>query len=40
MKVGRNSLDNTLLKYGAKDYFFKAGICKFCINAEAAQVCV
>ena len=39
LKVGRNSLENTLLKYGAKDYFFKASICKFCINAESAMVC-
>ena len=37
-QIGRNSLENTLLKYGAKDYFFKAALCQFCINSEAANV--
>ena len=36
-QIGKNSLENTLLKYGAKDYFFKAAICKFCISPEEAQ---
>ena len=37
-QVGRNSLENTLLKYSAKDHFFKAAICHFCIGAEDAKV--
>ncbi len=37
-QIGRNSLENTLLKYGAKDYFFKAAICRFCIGPTLARV--
>lgn len=37
-QVARSSLDNTLLKYAAKDYFFKAAVCHFCISPQAAQV--
>lgn len=36
-QIGRSSLENTLLKYGAKDYFFKAALCKFCISSEEAK---
>lgn len=35
--VARSSLDNTLLKYAAKEYFFKAAICHFCMSPQAAQ---
>ena len=38
-QIGRNSLENTLLKYGAKDYFFKASICLFCKGPVEAKVC-
>ena len=38
-QIGRNSLENTLLKYGAKDYFFKASICLFCKGPAEAKVC-
>jgi alpha-soluble NSF attachment protein len=37
-QVARTSLDNTLLKYAAKEYFFKAAICHFCMSPQAAQV--
>jgi len=40
VQIGKNSLENTLLKYGAKDYFFKASLCKFCISADEAQASV
>jgi alpha-soluble NSF attachment protein len=33
-EVGRNSLENNLLRYSAKDYFFKAAICRYCIGVE------
>ena len=39
LQIGRNSLENTLLKYGAKDYFFKASICLFCKGPAEAKVC-
>ena len=38
LQVGRSSLDNTLLKYAAKEYFFKAAVCNFCISPQNAQV--
>ena len=38
IQVGRNSLENTLLRYSAKDYFFKASVCRFCIGIEDVRV--
>lgn len=35
--IGRNSLENTLLKYAAKDYFFKAAVCSFCQGPDIAR---
>lgn len=32
MKIGTTSIDNPLLKYGAKDHFFRAGLCHLCID--------
>ena len=37
-QVGRNSLENNLLRYSAKDHFFKASICWFCIGVEDVTV--
>lgn len=31
-QVGTASIDNPLLKYGAKDHFFRAGLCHLCID--------
>lgn len=31
-------MDNTLLKYGAKDHFFKAALCHFCVDMLNAKV--
>lgn len=39
-EVARNSLENTLRKYSAKEYFFKAAVCNFCISAEKAKVAI
>lgn len=39
-EIGRNSLENTLLKYAAKDYFFKAAICRFCRSPYEAREAV
>ena len=32
------SMENRLLQYGAKEYFFKAVICQFCLDADKARV--
>ncbi|VDP50476.1 unnamed protein product [Soboliphyme baturini] len=37
-EVGTSSADNTLLKYSAKDYFFKAALCHLCLDLLDAQV--
>lgn len=39
LQVGRHCLDSGLLKYSAKDHFFKALICIFCQQASDVQVC-
>ncbi|XP_032818907.1 alpha-soluble NSF attachment protein isoform X1 [Petromyzon marinus] len=31
-QVATNAMDSTLLKYSAKEYFFKAALCHFCID--------
>lgn len=31
-------MDSTLLKYSAKDHFFKAALCHFCIDMLNAKV--
>lgn len=31
-------MDSTLLKYSAKDYFFKAALCHFCVDMLNAKV--
>lgn len=38
-QVGANTMDNPLLKYSAKEYFFKASLCHFIVdelNAKAS----
>ncbi|XP_074648244.1 alpha-soluble NSF attachment protein-like [Tubulanus polymorphus] len=36
-EIGRNAMDNKLLHYGAKEYFFKAALCHMCIDLLNAQ---
>ncbi|XP_072464251.1 alpha-soluble NSF attachment protein isoform X2 [Notamacropus eugenii] len=36
-QVGTNAMDSPLLKYSAKDYFFKAALCHFCIDMLNAK---
>lgn len=39
LQVGANTMDNPLLKYSAKEYFFKASLCHFIVdelNAKAS----
>lgn len=36
-EVGVASMENRLLQYGAKEYFFKAVICQFCLDADKAR---
>ena len=31
-KIGTASIENPLLKYGARDHFFRAGLCHLCID--------
>lgn len=37
-QVGTYAMESTLLKYGAKDYFFKAVLCNFCVDMLNAKV--
>uniref|UniRef100_A0A3P8Z207 Uncharacterized protein n=1 Tax=Esox lucius TaxID=8010 RepID=A0A3P8Z207_ESOLU len=37
-QVGTNAMDSTLLKYSAKDYFFKATLCHFCVDMLNAKL--
>uniref|UniRef100_A0A673BFK9 N-ethylmaleimide-sensitive factor attachment protein, alpha b n=1 Tax=Sphaeramia orbicularis TaxID=375764 RepID=A0A673BFK9_9TELE len=39
-QVGTHAMDSTLLKYSAKDHFFKAALCHFCVDAHNAQLAV
>ncbi|XP_063793954.1 alpha-soluble NSF attachment protein [Pseudophryne corroboree] len=39
-QVGTNAMDSPLLKYSAKDYFFKAALCHFCIDMYNAKLAV
>ena len=36
-QVASSSLDNSLLKYSAKEYFFRAALCHLCIDVLNAQ---
>lgn len=36
-QVASSSLDNSLLKYSAKEYFFRAALCHLCIDLINAQ---
>lgn len=37
-KIGTHAMDSTLLKYSAKDHFFKAALCHFCVDMLNAKV--
>ncbi|OWK03433.1 hypothetical protein Celaphus_00007600 [Cervus elaphus hippelaphus] len=37
-KIGANTMDNPLLKYSAKDYFFKAALCHFIVDELNAKL--
>uniref|UniRef100_F7DE75 NSF attachment protein alpha n=2 Tax=Equus TaxID=9789 RepID=F7DE75_HORSE len=39
-QVGTTAMDSPLLKYSAKDYFFKAALCHFCIDMLNAKLAV
>ncbi|XP_046876218.1 alpha-soluble NSF attachment protein-like isoform X1 [Hypomesus transpacificus] len=39
-QIGTYAMDSTLLKYGAKDYFFKAALCHFCVDMLNAKLSV
>lgn len=37
-RIGRSSVNNTLMKWSVKDYFFKAGICHLATNVRPPAV--
>jgi hypothetical protein len=37
-QIGKACLDNGLLKYSAKDHFFKALVCYFCLDRQIVEV--
>ena len=37
-QVGSSCIDNSLLKYSAKDYFFRAALCHMCVDSLNAKV--
>uniref|UniRef100_A0AAY4AV48 Beta-soluble NSF attachment protein n=1 Tax=Denticeps clupeoides TaxID=299321 RepID=A0AAY4AV48_9TELE len=39
-QVGTNTMDNPLLKYSAKEYFFKASLCHFIVDELNAKLAV
>ncbi|XP_051981620.1 alpha-soluble NSF attachment protein-like [Xyrauchen texanus] len=39
-QIGTYSMDTTLLKYGAKDHFFKAALCHFCVDMLNCKLAV
>lgn len=39
-QVGTSAMDNTLLKYSAKDHFFRAALCHFCVDMLNAKLAV
>ncbi|XP_016093137.1 alpha-soluble NSF attachment protein-like [Sinocyclocheilus grahami] len=39
-QVATHAMDSTLLKYSAKDYFFKAALCQFCVDMLNAKLAV
>ncbi|XP_029352017.1 N-ethylmaleimide-sensitive factor attachment protein, beta b isoform X2 [Echeneis naucrates] len=39
-QVGANTMDNPLLKYSAKEYFFKASLCHFIVDELNAKIAV
>lgn len=38
--IGQSSLDNNLLKYGAKEHFLRAGLCHLCVDLLNAQIAI
>lgn len=36
--IGQSSLDNNMLKYGAKEHFLRAGLCHLCVDNLNAQI--
>lgn len=39
-QVGSNTMDNPLLKYSAKEYFFKASLCHFIVDELNAKLAI
>lgn len=37
-QVGKSCIENTLLKYSAKEHFFRAALCHMCVDQLNAQV--
>lgn len=37
LQIASSSLDSSLLKYSAKEYFFRAALCHLCVDVLNAQ---
>lgn len=37
LQIAKSSLDNSLLKYSAKEYMFRAALCHLCVDILNAQ---
>ena len=37
LKVAASALESSLIKYSAKDYFFRAALCHLCVDPVNAQ---
>ena len=37
IKVAASALESSLIKYSAKEYFFRAALCHLCVDAVNAQ---
>lgn len=38
--MATSAMENTLLKYSAKDHFFRAALCHMCVEVENAEMVV
>lgn len=39
-EIAKSALESSLLKYSAKDYFFKAALCHMCVDNQNAQIAI
>lgn len=39
-QIAISGMDNRLLRYGAKDYYFRAALCRLCMDVQDASIAV